>query len=518
MPKKFEFTGLRKYDPTATVQEKEYSEGIDYSGADTQVFLRDTGKDKPDVRINCFRNLSGGKLFRDMRDTSCYGQSHKSYMPGQDDSEPVDVTISALSEKALELCFTAWKNKKTIWMTIIYPDGRYIRGLVRIESIDFDTPIDSVFQYIVTFRRVSDQEIGTGLFYVIYELRDCKWVDETTEAEFTKRAFYTKSETVKIPKPSAFKGPFDDVGVNIVDVYNTLTGQLISPTGQDNTITIESNVRVVPRYSASKIDLVVVWNKEGLSIGRTVSTTTRFNVGDSYTLPTKEAAESEAQLTGYGLTGWMINGDETKVKAPGDTITITADLQKIVAKWGKVYKLTYSDGGHTTKTLPEGDVYFAGEEVILSDEVPKYAGGNNQYWIFDKWVDTDNGEPYQPGDTITIPQLRGVNLTAQWKAQYKIIYDCNDATEGGPGPSDGGLYDDGVSVTLKDGPRLKKGNQVFGGWLRDGDSKTVYNAGGSYTVKSTNNSNDHNITFHVKWVDPTPPGIDEEPEEPEETV
>lgn len=494
MPKKFEYVGLRKYDPLASSEERKYTEGIDYYGGDTQVYLTDLSVPEPDrkpIRISCIHSLTGGRLFRDMLDTSCQGQLHKSYMPGRIDSDPIQITISAMASETMKIVFKAFRSTHTLQMMIVFPDSRYEDGLVRVESIDYNATNDTVFEYIVTFRRVFMPEIGEGVYTVEYDLRGGHWADEYTPPT---SPYYTLGATVHVAMANKVVPPIPSYEFEKFTVYDRTTGEETAISSE--TFELKGNTIIQANYKRGEAELtLVVASPNDLKIATLVTgdiseTKQKWPIGSVISLPQKPNVTSSNPR--YELVGWTINGTHYEF---GATYTIPAKKVVVEGYWKEMTFMTFAGGSNTNCKVPAQRKVGRGEYVTVPtlDEVTEY---DPKYYNPIGWIDTD-GNSYKPGGKLQLSS--DITLNVKWQTLHRVVYTLgNDVTDVSPGslPIDEQSYAVGAQVTMMP-MTLTRPNHVFSSWGKD---SSEYEANSHYIVKS---NDDKDIVFEALWKEDT---------------
>lgn len=495
MPKNFEFVGFRKYDPLAlTAGERDYTEGIDYYGGDTQVFLTAPGATLP-KRIGCLRNLTGGGLYYDMVDTSCYGQLHKSYMQRQMDSDPIQATISAMSEEAMEIIMNAFLGKRTVQLMVLFPDSRYIQGMVRIERVDPNTAIDSVFEYVVTFRRVHSPLISEGLYSLEYDLQGGTWKNPPTIAPY-----YQMDETVTLAASTDITPPPSQVFVKYT-AYNRVTHEkvdILDPAapGGPFTIIIKASTVIQANYKLQEAQLLMKAAEQNISKngrpqgklpalrGAFPESSEQYPIGTIIALPERPNLAINKH---WELVGWTI-GD--KPYEFGGQYQIMEDTV-VTGRWQEMTIMEFSAGANPSGVVPEPIRVEKGERVT----VPALAADPEGHYRAVGWRDETRHVTYTPGQKVEL--TRDMTLTATWKQLHYVKYSVDRAgVEEGSIPVDQTAYEAGESITLPALAYIQKEGYTFAGWERGSGDTHIYQPGEHYAVKPTDGAE---IIFDAKW-------------------
>lgn len=494
MPKEHKFVGYRKYDMTATLRDQQYTEGVDYYGGDTQVFISDPSNPNAiPIRISCLHRVSGGGIFFDMRETTCYGQLHKGWMPTLQDSDPIQLTISGLAETSVDMAMDAFDTKRVLKLMVLLPDSRFIEGLVRVEKVDFITDIDAVFGYVFSFRRVQPPIKDKGLYSIEYDLRGGKWTTPPTI-----RLLYRKDEEVSLQDGAASITPPTGYAFANWTAYTRGSHQTVTLDGNkiphitDHTV-IQANYKIgnaelkgTPGNPAEKN--AITQEKGELPgvrgrFGALPDTSERYPIGSIITLP----AKPELQINKHWrMAGWTIDGKPYEFGAQyqimGDTV--------MEGRWQELAIVEFSSGTNPAGVVPEPISVDKGMNIT----VPALAQDPTGMFRAVTWKDAARNVVYQPEQVIKLD--KDMTLTATWKPLHYAKYSVDMASvEEGTVPIDLTAYETGDHIILQELPITKEG-YTFVGWERGSGDLNRYQPGEQYTVKPTDGAE---IGFEAVW-------------------
>lgn len=491
MPKEHKFVGYRKYDMTANAADQMYTDGIDYFGGDAQIFLTDLSvppNERKPVRIACLRRADGGAIFFGMQDTTCYGQLHRSWMPTLQDSDPITLSISALSEEAVDIALEAFRRKRAVQMMILLPDSRFLEGLVKVERFEPNIAIDSVFEYIFTFRRVHEPEIGKGYYSVVYDLRGGTWREGFTPQGMP----YYRAGKVPVEIGSNVVPPLQGYTFDEFTAYERLSGKVIPIV--NNEIEITGHTVIQANYKVGSAQLKLVPGKKDMSgvvSGKLIDTEYEWPIQTVIQLPQRPPNLEIDQH--WEITGWIIGTEHYDFGAPyrllGDT--------DIAPDWQEMCIITFKPG-----TNPDEGVVVPDSVRIRKGEyftVPPLAidKADQPSFVAIGWKD-DYNVVIQPGQRIKI--TRDMALEATWAQLYYAKYTLDDAAQkelGGSGniPVDGSHYRLGQSIIMPELGITREGYE-FDGWQPSGSDRVIYPPD-TYTIKT---SDSKVIEFVAHWV------------------
>ena len=217
---------------------------------------------------------------------------------------------------------------------------------------------------------------------------------------------------------------------------------------------------------------------------------------DTWTDGNNNLSEAPAK-TFFTFSGWATTAGSSTVEyidkaaIPKDAFAETSEgsgeyaltLYAIYAQ-NKV-SVTYSPGVHSTATadIPDTPAKDAGSEYQLK---PADTFGAAEHYRFLNW--TYNGDTYDAGYTITLPDVESVVFTAQWQEQYTVTYALN----GGSGTAPAQTVDADQSVTLPAKPTRE--GFTFIGW-KVGDTSEVLDK------DATSYKPEGDVTLTAQWAD-----------------
>ena len=182
--------------------------------------------------------------------------------------------------------------------------------------------------------------------------------------------------------------------------------------------------------------------------------------GETYKLPAKDTFTPPNDNQEF--SGWKI-GEDTNLKQPNETITITGDTV-IKAIWKPIeFKATFqtevgASGTMDPVTVIKGSEYRLPEPKFTPDPGKEFAG----------WKIGDGTELKQVGEKIDISG--NVTLTATWKdkapaaEEYKVTFDGN----GGTGSMEGLTVQKGDKFKLPENKFAPPTGKEFDGWELNG--------------------------------------------------
>ena len=177
--------------------------------------------------------------------------------------------------------------------------------------------------------------------------------------------------------------------------------------------------------------------------------------GDAYTLP--EANTFTPPNENQEFSGWKV-GDDTNLKKPGETITITKDTE-VNAIWKPVeYKVSFKAGDGASGDMDDVTV-TKGSEYVLPD--PTFTPPANKE--FAGWKVNNDDAVKGVGEKI---QISGnVTLTATWKG---IPVDITFDKGAGSGTMANATADKGSMYKLPESKFTPPAGKVFAGWMGTG--------------------------------------------------
>ena len=136
---------------------------------------------------------------------------------------------------------------------------------------------------------------------------------------------------------------------------------------------------------------------------------------------------------GYEFKGWTINGDESKIYAPGSTIksVLAEETLTLFASWAeiKTYTLMYDVAGGTGSPEVQACKSASGACKFAITEVAPHKTG----YTFDGWQRGE--ESYTAGMEIIVTETNTI-LAAKWNPVYNftLTYTAEEGTENLPEP------------------------------------------------------------------------------------
>lgn len=506
MPKDFKFTGSRRYDPTATAAEAAMTDDNEFWGGDTRIVVHDQQNQKW-VTIGCFRDLSGGDLFVEMADTTCYGDLHKRYSPRQFDSEPISITISPKSKVPLELLRNAFKNKTYINLMILFADSRYIRGPVRVERIGTAAPIDGVLSYTLSLKRVGMPEEGEGYYSVIFDLQGAKW--ENGEPPYL-HPYYVKDDYIHKDdlKDAKVISPYPDKGFSDWEVEGRLSGKKVIYDSKEKgwKFTDESLV-FTPLYKQNKVTVKYIVDLNG---------NTSFTIPESPDAIAGNQFEIEAYTAHHDtnekrlLTGWDVAiGDAKEYPANPfrhfDDVTVPHSFvvppegATIFGRWEPISEISFepADGVNANPEPSElpSTVYCG---VGTSYTLPPYMTDRNKLYVQTGWLCDKDEQTYYAGGSYKVAN-KAITFKPVWTSVYRVVYASGDGDVAGAPPSDEKYYRMGSIVTLASSAgSMTRAGYSLTGWKR---ADTIeFELGAKYEVVDAGiDKKRHEIKFLPVW-------------------
>lgn len=227
------------------------------------------------------------------------------------------------------------------------------------------------------------------------------------------------------------------------------------------------------------------------SQGDSSSTSTNTSyVGASYTV-----ADEDDTLTpdGQVFTGWA-DADGT-IYQPGDTITLTADLT-LTAQYATEVTISFDSGTNSsTSGIPSDTSGAAGSSYTLPTSEPRRNSGSYE---FTGWEYSEDGDVYDAGETVTLPDggTTAVTFTAKWTYRTYPDYDDDDDDSSSSSSSDDEYT---IRATASDGGYVSPSGTTY---VDEGDDLTItfapysgYVIDGVYIDGVLDNSHDGSYTF-----------------------
>lgn len=505
MPKKFEFTGSRRYDPTATTLEVTMTDDNEYWGGDTRIFIQDPhNSGNPWIPITCFRELSGGEVFTDMEDTTCYGDLHKRYMSRQFDSEPILLNISPKTNEPLDILELAFKYKARVNLAVLLSDSRYIIGPVRVERMGVATPIDGVLGYNITLRRVGMPYKGKGWYSVLFDIQPAKWENNKPPQV---RPFYINSEYVTPAEVETGKviSPFPGLVFDTWEVSKRLNGELVEKEDDKGWLVTDDSLIFKPQYTRLKVMVKYVVDPLKKSSLDTPASPDAF-ANTFFSLQTyTQAPYSNGRI----LDGWdVVRGDPAAIP-PEDTdiIVRSYDVTKpanflvppagatICGRWVRASKITFTNPISDVEVeLPPDVILKQNTSYIL----PPFMIDSKNRYLQTAWKCSADDEMYMEGGSY-IPNDKIIKFTPVWERLYSVVYTSKGAGETGEFPKDKQRYKKGDKIIMPSAGDLTLEGKILKGWTRQGTSgDAMIKPGDTYEVIGRESS-DPQIKFYPVW-------------------
>ena len=274
----------------------------------------------------------------------------------------------------------------------------------------------------------------------------------------------------------------------------TFLGWLISGTSEDNGQTLSADTTTYT--PTADVTLTAQWAQNvtvTYSQGDSSSTSTNTSyVGASYTV-----ADEDDTLTpdGQVFTGWLSSADNTTVYQPGDTITLTANLT-LTAQYATEVTISFDSGtSSSTSGIPSDTSGAAGSSYTLPTSEPRRNSGSYE---FTGWEYSEDGDVYDAGETVTLPDggTTAVTFTAQWAYRTYPDYDEDDDDSSSSSSSDDEYT---IRATASDGGYVSPSGTTY---VDEGDDLTItfapysgYVIDGVYIDGVLDNSHDGSYTF-----------------------
>lgn len=518
MPKKFEFVGSRRYDPTATANDVAMTEDNEYWGGDTRAYIRDPNAKSDDwITVGCFRELSGGDMYHDMEDVTCYGDQHKRYMARRFDSEPISISISPKSKVPLQILLNAFRFKSYVEFAVLFPDSRYLIGPARVERMGIATPIDGVMAYNLTLRRVGMPSTGEGYYIASFDLQGGKW--KGGKQPETIQPWYLRGDAVKkddIPADAVIP-PTKSRGLSHWNVTKMVSGTIVDM--ENDKWTFEDESLKFEAVYAVDTKVMVKYIVDDLA-SEAIKIPSSLDKAPGETFTTHAYKKEDITHNGRKLVGWTVYAGDLDKKptvkpyAEYDDATVShsfsvpKDGATIFGVWKELSDVKYSDPGNVTNPRENSQNLPPNEQVVKGTEyrLPQYISHRNYQqtgWL----CDVDN-HVYVFGDIYEVSASHVV-FTPVWKKIYHPVYKSSEDAVGNP-PLDTIGYLEGKSIIMPEPGTLKKDGYTMVGWIRGGDSKLLKPTD-SYTITGDETVNEnHEIEFFAQWEKNTwEPEVDE---------
>ena len=199
--------------------------------------------------------------------------------------------------------------------------------------------------------------------------------------------------------------------------------------------------------------------------------------------------------SGYVFLGWS---DGTTTYEAGTVLTVddlTSDIT-LTAQWAQSVAISFVSGtSSSTSGIPSDTSGAAGSSYTLPTSEPRRNSGSYE---FTGWEYSVDGQVYQPGATVTLPDggTTAVTFTAQWAYRTYPDYDEDDDDSSSSSSSDDEYT---IRATASDGGYVSPSGTTY---VDEGDDLTItfapysgYVIDGVYIDGVLDNSHDGSYTF-----------------------
>lgn len=209
---------------------------------------------------------------------------------------------------------------------------------------------------------------------------------------------------------------------------------------------------------------------------------------------------------GQVFTGWA-DADGT-IYQPGDTITLTANLT-LTAQYATEVTISFDSGTNSsTSGIPSDTSGAAGSSYTLPTSEPRRNSGSYE---FTGWEYSEDGDVYDAGETVTLPDggTTSVTFTAKWTYRTYPDYDDDDDDDDSSSSddeytirataSDGGYVSPSGTTYVDEGDDLTITFAPYSGYVIDGvyiDGVLDNSHDGSYTFRDV----DEDHTLYVRYI------------------
>lgn len=199
--------------------------------------------------------------------------------------------------------------------------------------------------------------------------------------------------------------------------------------------------------------------------------------------------------SGYVFLGWS---DGTTTYEAGTVLTVddlTSDIT-LTAQWAQSVAISFDSGtSSSTSGIPSDTSGAAGSSYTLPTSEPRRNSGSYE---FTGWEYSEDGDVYDAGETVTLPDggTTAVTFTAKWAYRTYPDYDEDD-----DGSSSSSSSDDEYTIraTASDGGYVSPSGTTY---VDEGDDLTItfapysgYVIDGVYIDGVLDNSHDGSYTF-----------------------
>ena len=199
--------------------------------------------------------------------------------------------------------------------------------------------------------------------------------------------------------------------------------------------------------------------------------------------------------SGYLFLGWS---DGTTTYEAGTVLTVddlTSDIT-LTAQWTQSVAISFDSGtSSSTSGIPSDTSGAAGSSYTLPTSEPRRNSGSYE---FTGWEYSEDGDVYDAGETVTLPDggTTAVTFTAQWAYRTYPDYDEDDDDSSSSSSSDDEYT---VRATASDGGYVSPSGTTY---VDEGDDLTItfapysgYVIDGVYIDGVLDNSHDGSYTF-----------------------
>ncbi len=199
--------------------------------------------------------------------------------------------------------------------------------------------------------------------------------------------------------------------------------------------------------------------------------------------------------SGYVFLGWS---DGTTTYEAGTVLTVddlTSDIT-LTAQWTQSVAISFDSGtSSSTSGIPSDTSGAAGSSYTLPTSEPRRNSGSYE---FTGWEYSEDGDVYDAGETVTLPDdgTTAVTFTAQWAYRTYPDYDEDDDDSSSSSSSDDEYT---IRATASDGGYVSPSGTTY---VDEGDDLTItfapysgYVIDGVYIDGVLDNSHDGSYTF-----------------------
>ena len=200
--------------------------------------------------------------------------------------------------------------------------------------------------------------------------------------------------------------------------------------------------------------------------------------------------------SGYVFLGWS---DGTTTYEAGTVLTVddlTSDIT-LTAQWAQSVAISFDSGTNSsTSGIPSDTSGAAGSSYTLPTSEPRRNSGSYE---FTGWEYSEDGDVYDAGETVTLPDggTTAVTFTAKWAYRTYPDYDEDDDDSSSSSSSDDEYT---IRATASDGGYVSPSGTTY---VDEGDDLTItfapysgYVIDGVYIDGVLDNSHDGSYTFH----------------------